>query len=51
MQTRHSISDSDIFLAGTPIIYKCTLQRSIALSSVESELYAACDAAKSTKYI
>ena len=51
MQTRLSVSGSAIFLAGAPINYKCTLQYTIALSFTESELYAACDTAKYSKYI
>ena len=51
MHTRRSVSGSAIFLAGAPITYKCKLQHTVALSSAESELYAACEAAKNTKYI
>jgi len=51
VQMRKSVSGSAVFLAGAPISYKCRLQQTIALSSTESELYAACDAAKYTKYI
>ena len=36
---------------GSPITYKCKLQQAITLSTTESELYTACNAAKSVKYI
>jgi len=51
VQTRKSVSGSAVFLAGAPITYKCRLQQTVALSSTESELYAACEAAKYSKYI
>ena len=48
---RRSASGSAVFLAGVPIAFKCKLQHAVALNSTESELYAACEAAKNTKYI
>ena len=38
-------------MAGAPIAHKCKLQHTVALSSTESELYAACEAAKQVKYV
>ena len=51
VHTCHSVSRIAIFLAGVPITYKCKLQNTVTLSSTESELYAACEAAKNIKYI
>ena len=46
-----SVGGGAIFLAGAPIIYKCKLQHTVALSTTESELYAACDVAKMVRYV
>ena len=51
MHARRSASGSAIFLAGSPVTCKCKLHHTVALSSTESELYAACEAAKNKKYI
>ena len=40
-----------MFLAGSPINYKCKLQHDVALSSTESELYTAREAAKNVKHM
>ena len=49
--TRKSITGISIFLAGGPVIYRCKLQKCVALSSTESELYAASEAGKSILYL
>lgn len=49
INARRSVSGIAVFLAGAPIAYKCKLQHAIALSSTESELYAARDTAKSAR--
>ena len=51
LNTRRSVSGTAVFLAGAPTSYKCKLKQSVALSSTESELYAACEAAKSVKCV
>lgn len=48
---RRSVSGSAIFLAGAPILYKTKFQHCVALSSTESELYAASETGKLVKYI
>ena len=40
-----------VFIAGGSVIYKTKIQRCVALSSTESELYAASEAGKCIKYI
>lgn len=49
--TRRSVSGSAVFLAGGPIIYRCKFQHCVALSSTESELYAASETAKLVRYV
>ena len=48
---RRSVSGSSVFLAGAPIIYRCKFQYCVALSTTESELYAASNMGKYIKYI
>ena len=48
---RHSLLGLSVFLAGAPIIYCCKFQHCVALSTTESELYAASDTGKYIKYI
>ena len=40
-----------MFLAGSPINYKCKLQHAVALSSTESELCTAHEVAKNVKHM
>ena len=45
------MTGSSVFLAEGPIVYKTKLQHCVALSSTESELYAASETAKNIRYI
>ena len=49
--TRRSVSGTAVFLADEPMLCKCKLQQTVALSSTESELYTACESAKNGKYV
>ena len=50
-KTRRSVSGISVFLAGGPVYYKSKLQPTVALSSTESELYAASEAGKAILYL
>ena len=49
--TRKSVSGSIALLAGGPILYSSTQQRSVSLSTTESEFYAITDCAKSALWL
>ena len=49
--TRKSVGGSTIFFGGAVVVYKTTLQRTVALSSTEAEFYALTEAAKLVLYI
>ena len=51
IKTRKSVSGIIIMLAGTAVIYKTILQKTIAMSSTEAEFYALADAGKLTLYL
>jgi hypothetical protein len=49
--TRRSLTGVDVKLAGGPIAYKTKLQPTVAMSSTEAEMMAACDAGKMLLFI
>ena len=49
--TPRSVSGIAVYLAGGPVMYRCKFQQCVALSSTESELYAASEAGKAILYI
>ena len=51
VKQRCSITGNAFFLADSLVDYRCKLQRTVALSITKSELYSACNAAKSIKYM
>ncbi len=49
--TRRSIAGYIVFMNGGPVAWKCQLQKSVAASTMEAELNAACEGCKETMYL